>query len=93
MGWCGTGAWTGGAGGDVRVQVCYEELLSVLSLWDRENTRTILLGTVIFTVQDHIICKKWNLCGLCLEDCQCKKLNIPISPDMEADIIGMLKTT
>ena len=72
VGWGRGAGWGGGAvsgcggsGSTARVQVRYDAHMLALSLWDRENFQTILAGTVLPTVQGHIICKNWHLCGLC----------------------------
>ena len=53
------------SGSTARVRVRYDAHLPALSLRDVKKLRDILSGTVIPTVQGHVICKNWNLCGLC----------------------------
>ena len=72
--------------------MCYEAHLTALSLWDGENSQTILAGTVLPTVQGHILCKNWHLCVLFWEDCEHKNLHVPTFPNVAAAITGLLKT-
>ena len=44
--------------GDTRVQVRYDAHLPALSLWDRENSPSILAGMVLPTLQGVVLCKK-----------------------------------
>ena len=46
-------AGDGGHGGSVTGWVCYEVHLPTLYLWYGENSCTILVGTVLHTVQEH----------------------------------------
>ena len=62
------GVGSGGARGAKTVRVRYEAHLTALSLWYRENARIIMAGTVLRTVQVHVICNNWILHGLCCED-------------------------
>ena len=52
-------------GVDMRVRVRYDAHLPALSLWDRENSCSILEGTVLPTLHGAVLCKNWHLCGSC----------------------------
>ena len=43
------------------------------------------------TLHDHILCKNWHMCGVCLEDCECKDMHVPTHPEVATAIYGMLK--
>ena len=75
-GWGSSGSGGGGAGSTARVRVCYDAHPTALYLQDRENLRTVLAGTVLTTVQGHVICNNWHLYGLCWGDCERKKLHV-----------------
>ena len=55
----------GAAAGAAGVRVRYDAHLPALSLWERENSRTLLEGKVLTTVHGHILCKNWHLCRVC----------------------------
>ena len=74
------------------VQARYDAHLPALYLWDAENLRTILARTVLPTVQGHVLCKNWHLCGLYWEDCKRKNSHVPTYPDVVATLTGLLKT-
>ena len=50
-------------GVNVRMQVSYDLHLPALSLWDREKSHSVLVGTVLPTLHDAVLCKNWHLCG------------------------------
>ena len=78
-------------GGDARVRARYDVHLPSLSLHDGENSRSILAGAVLPTLHGHVLCKNWNLCGVCWEDCKCKNLHVPTPPEVATTIAGLLK--
>ena len=51
--------------GDARVRMRYDAHLPTLSLRDRENSRSILVGTVLPTLQGAVLCNNCHLCGYC----------------------------
>ena len=61
----GTSVGTGGSRGATRVRVHYKAHLPTISLWDVKNSRTIMAGKVLHTVQGHVLCNNWHLCRLC----------------------------
>ena len=62
---------------DARVWVRYDAHLPALSLWDGENSHSILSGAVLQSLHGAVIFKIWYLCGVCWEDCKLKCLHIP----------------
>ena len=70
----------------------YDAHLPALSFRYGGNLRTILSGTVLPTVQVHVLCKNCNLCGLYWEDCERKNLHVPTSPNVAEIITRLLKT-
>ena len=54
----------GASVGAVRECVSYNAHLTALFLQDEENLRTLLAGTLLPTLQGHVICKNWHLYGL-----------------------------
>ena len=66
----GTGARrniSGGMGGMARLQVLFEDHMSILYLWYRNNWIDLNAGSVLPTIQFHILCMNWHLCGICGE--------------------------
>ena len=47
-----------------QVRARYEAHLPSLSLWDGENSGSILVGAVLPTLHVHVLCKNWHLCGV-----------------------------
>ena len=79
----------------MRVQVQCNAHLPALSLWYGEKSRTILVGTVLPTLQGHVICKNWHMLVVCWEDCKHKNLHLPtpLPPsEVATNIVGLLKT-
>ena len=62
------------------MQVRYDAHLPDLSLWDGENSRSILAGTVLPTLHSDVIFKNWNLCGVCWEDYKQKFSHVSTPP-------------
>ena len=60
-------------------------------LWDGENLRALLAGTVLPTLHSHVFCKKWHLCGVCWEECKRKNSHVPTPPEVGTTIAGLLK--
>ena len=54
--------------GDTSVWIRYNVHLPALSLWDGENSRSILARTVLLILHGAVLCKKWHLCGSFWED-------------------------
>ena len=69
----------------------YDAHLPSLSLWDGENSWSILAGAVLPTLQGQIICKNWYLCGVFWEDCERKNLHVPTPPEVSTTISELLK--
>ena len=61
------------------------------SLWDGEQTRSILTGAVLPTLHGHVLCKNWHMCGVCREDCERKNSHIPTPPEAANTITELLK--
>ena len=57
-------------GRSARVWVRYDAHLPSFSLWDGENSRSILTGVVLPTLHSHVLCKNLYMCGVCCEDCE-----------------------
>ena len=72
--------------------VRYDAHLIDLSLRDRRNLWTLLAGTILPTLHIYVLCKNWDLYGVCWEDCERKNLYIPATTEVEATISRMLKT-
>ena len=51
-------------GESARVKVHYDTHLPSLSLWDGENSWSILAGAVLPTLHGHVLCKNCHLCGV-----------------------------
>ena len=51
----------GASRGSTRVRVRYDTHLPALSLQDRENLRTLLVGAFVPTLHSHVLCKNWHL--------------------------------
>ena len=64
------------AGGGARLGAQYNKHLPDVSLLDRENSRTLLVGTFLPTLHGHVFCKNWHLCGVLWEECDYKKLHV-----------------
>ena len=79
------------SGGSTRVRVRYDAHLPSLSLWDGEKTRSILSGAVLPTLNGHVLCKNWHMCGVCWEECERKNLHVPTPPEAANTIAGLLK--
>ena len=60
----------------------YDTYLPALNLQDRENSRSILVGTVLPTLHSAVICKNCHLYGSCWEDCERKQTHIPNPPEL-----------
>ena len=73
------------------MRVHYEAHLTSLSLWDGENLRSILAGAVLPTLHSHVLCKNWNLCGVCWEECERKNSHVLIPPEVANTIARLLK--
>ena len=78
------------SGGLERVRVRYDAHLPSLSLWDGEQTRSILTGAVLPTLRGHVICKNWHMCGVCWEDCERKNSHVPTPPEAANTITDLL---
>ena len=59
-------------GGPTQVQVRYEVHLPSLYLCDGDKLRSILVGTVLPTLNSHVLCKNRHLCRVCWEECKRK---------------------
>ena len=68
------------SGGLTQVRVRYDAHLPSLSLWDVEQTRSILMGAVLPTLRGHVLYKNWHMFEVCWEDWECKKLARPYPP-------------
>ena len=77
-------------GGSARVKVRYENHKPSLSLRDRKNLRSILLGAFLPTLHVHVLCMEWNLCGGCWKDCERKKMHVPTPPEAATTISRIL---
>ena len=67
--------------------------LTALYLRDGENLQSLLAGAVLPTLHAHIICKNWNIYGLCWKDYKRKKLaHSHPPPDVSGTVTGPLKT-
>ena len=66
--------------GGARMRVRYDVHLPALSLLDRENSRLILVVTVLLTLRGALLCKNWHLCGVYWEGCDRKILHVPTPP-------------
>ena len=62
------------------MRVSYDAHLPYLYLWDGENSWSILMGAVLPTLRDHVLCKNWHMCGVCWEDCKIKNSHVPTPP-------------
>ena len=71
--------------------VKYNAHLPTLSPQKEENSRTILAGTVLYTLHGHIICKNSHLCGVFWEDCERKNSHVPTPPEVATDTAGLPK--
>ena len=78
-------------GGSALVKVRYDTHLPSLSLWDRENLRSILAGAILPTLHGHVFCKNWHLCGVCWEDCERNNSHVPTHTEVATTISGLLK--
>ena len=67
-------------GGTAQVKARYDAHLPYLSFWDGENLRSIFVGAVLPKLYGNALCKNWNLCRVCWEDCDRKKMYIPTPP-------------
>ena len=79
------------SGGSSRVRVRYAAHLPSLSLWDGEQTWSILTGEVLPTLRSHVLCKNWHMCGVCWEDCERKNSHVPTPPEAANTISELLK--
>ena len=77
--------------GDARMWVRYDAHLPALSLWDRENSCYILVGTVLQTLHAAVLCKNWHLCRSCWEDCERHRSHVPTPPEVATTVAGLLK--
>ena len=73
------------------MQVQYDTHLPALSLQDRENLRTLLVGVVLPTLHSHVLCKNWHLCAVCWGKCKHKKSHVPTPPEVGTTIARLLK--
>ena len=80
-------------GGDTRVRVRYNAQLPALSLWDGENSHSILVGTVPLILHGAVICNNWHLCGSFWEECERKRLHIPNPPEVATTVAGILNAS
>ena len=78
-------------GGGVRVWDQYNVQLLIISLHYGENSWSFLAGTVLTTLHGHAIFKNCHLCGVCWEDCECRKSHVPTPPGVAITIYGLIK--
>ena len=69
----------------------YDAHIPSISLSDGEQTRSILTGVVLPTLRSHVLCKNWNMCGVCWEECERKNLQVPTPPEAANTIAKLLK--
>ena len=73
------------------MRVYYDAHLPSLSLWDRENSWSILTRAVLPTLRGHFLCKNWHMCEVYWEDCKRKNSHIPTPPKASNTIAELLK--
>ena len=73
------------------MRVRYDTHLTSLSLRDGVQTWSILTGAVLPTLQGHVLCKNWHMCGVCWEDCERKNSHVPTPPEAANTIARLLK--
>ena len=78
-------------GGGVRVWDQYNVHLLIMYLQYEENLWTFLAGTVLTTLHGHAIFKNCHLCGVCLEDCECRKSHDSTPPGVAINISRLIK--
>ena len=78
-------------GGGVRVWDQYNVHLLIISLHYGENSWSFLAGTVLTTLHGHAIFKNCHLCGVCWEDCECRKSHVPTPPGVAITISRLIK--
>ena len=76
----------------VLVRVRYDAHLPALSLWGMDNSWTLPAGTVLSTLNGHIIYKNWHICRVCWYYCARNYLHVPTPPEVVTAIYGLLKT-
>ena len=74
------------------MRVRYDAHLPDLSLQHGKNLRLILAGTVLPNLHGAVLCKNWNLCGACWEDCERKRSHVPNPPEVATTTAGLFKS-
>ena len=69
----------------------YGAHLPSLYLRDGDNLWSILAGAVLPTLNGHVLCNNWHLCGVCWEDCKRKNLHVPTPTKVVTTIARLLK--
>ena len=71
--------------------VRYNTHLPSMSLRDRDNSLSIVVGTVFPTLHGAVHCKNWHWCGSCWEDCERKLSHVHTPSEIATAVAGLLK--